>query len=842
MSEISDRPVMTVVTVAVVLFAVTFPSALPAEDLFGVRRDYRAGEEPESVAITDLDRDGIADLVVGTCEADVCSLTVLSGSADGSFAPAASLPTAYTPYAVQAHDLNGDLIPDLVFISGSNVAVRLANGDGTVDEPMYFRITSGAYSTAIGDVNNDGVPDLAVPHAWTSRVGVLLGYGDGSFEGEVTFATDSDPRDVAIGDLDGDGNADLVTANDNAETVSVLLGRGNGIFEPTVNYAAGRSPRAVDIGDLNGDPAPDLAVSCSSYQGEVQLFFGNGDGTLQDPVELEIAEYSYPRDIAIRDLDADGHEDLVVLTGSYNDSVFIVRGNGDGTFDEPVAGSVGNGATWITMGHLNDDLVPDLAVPNVNDGTVSVFWGNGDGSLRTAALLPLVENPTGVAIGDLDGDGHMDIAAAVQREDRVALLYGNGSGSYGEADYLVVGDRPLRVLVEDLDGDGLDDLAFAHERSGYVSVFRSLGGGFFELVDRYWAGEYPSWLVAGDVNGDGRKDLIATAVDRDEIVVGLGNGDGTFTLGGRFPAGDTPEVIALDDLNGDGAPDLAAVSQYNGDLSLLLNNGSGGFPDISLVMQGSYDLVTIADIDGDGHSDLVLTGSTGVQVFTGSGEGTFEEGVSFVTDRYLDDLCIDDFDEDGCRDIVVATGYSQHVLLYSGAGDGFFEEAQVYGAGGWPHHLAAGDLNHDGSPDLVTINRDDGSLAVMLNTGVGSRTVAAHLTCCPAYGTLPFTTQMTATLENRVPAQTRRVAALIDISFTGGAELAGWRTGYANVGGGATLSSSWSQVVPGMISLVGRTRFHLVAQDVTPPPYNVPPYASSGDTDRSYCSATGYRP
>jgi len=92
-------------------------------------------------------------------------------------------------------------------------------------------------------------------------VSVLLGNGDGTFGMKTNFVTGKNASSVAIGDVDGDGRPDLAVANEGANTVSVLLGNNDGSFGPKTDYGAGSGPTSVAIGDLNGDGRPDLATA-----------------------------------------------------------------------------------------------------------------------------------------------------------------------------------------------------------------------------------------------------------------------------------------------------------------------------------------------------------------------------------------------------------------------------------------------------------------------------------------------------------------------------------------------------------------------------------------------------
>ena len=151
---------------------------------------------------------------------------------------------------------------------------------------------SGLVSLVVADVNGDGKPDIIVGNvaAGATSVGVLLGNGDGTFQPVLLtyVASIRGFNQVAVADVNGDGKPDLIVAvccpSNGDAAAAVLLGNGDGTFQSPVTYdSGGRGATALVVADLNGDGKPDIAVTNSnnSYNSTVGVLLGNGDGTFQ---------------------------------------------------------------------------------------------------------------------------------------------------------------------------------------------------------------------------------------------------------------------------------------------------------------------------------------------------------------------------------------------------------------------------------------------------------------------------------------------------------------------------------------------------------------------------------
>ena len=648
---------------------------------FFAKTDYAIGaaETPQSMAFADLNGDGKLDFVTANYWSGTVS--VLLGKGDATFAAkmdyAVGDPRDGThvasPTSVALGDLNGDGMPDIVTANRyrNTVSVLLGKGDGTFAAQVDYGTGEGPEEVALGDLNGDGKLDIVTANIDSGTVSVLPGRGDGAFASKLDYPVGGDPssppRHITLGDLNADGKLDAVVANYSASSVSVLLGKGDGTFVGQSDYATeqyqGSEETSVVLADLNGDGKLDLLAGSSSVVG---VLLGKGDGTFAAVVD-------YPGGIgsvALGDLNGDGKLDLLTRIGN---SVGVLFGKGDGTFDTWAISPTGNHPGSIALGDLNGDGKLDIVSANQTSETASILLGKGDGTFAVNVDYPAGNWPTAVALGDLSGDGKLDLAVA--NDKSVSVRLGAGDGSFAvNVDY-PIGNQPIAIALGDLNGDGKLDMV-AVGTSGAASVLLGTGGGMFAANLDYQGGTNPSGVALGDLNGDGNLDMVVANVGFEtdwSVSVLLGKGDGTFADKVDYETGEGPSAVTLGDLNGDGKLDIVMPNTFGspGTVTVLLGEGDGTFADkVDYETGDSPNAVALGDLNGDGRVDIVTSNwgdspwhSGGVSVLLGNGDGTFATKLDYLGGG--GSLALGDLNGDGRLDIVTTSDNSVGVLLGS---------------------------------------------------------------------------------------------------------------------------------------------------------------------------------
>lgn len=317
---------------------------------------YNTGDNPSSIAIGDLAGTGEKNIVQSNFVAGTVSIFRPDIANPGRLQSALTVNTGGTPNDVALGDLNGDGKLDLVLAddgSDARVIVLLQNPATAFQFPTPTTLAAGnpVSGVAIGDINGDGLPDIAAANSDTSgnngRIGIF--YRDpgqpGSFLTRVDVAAGAQPIAVRIADLNNDGLADLAAANLGAGTngigsagVSVVLqdAANPGSFLPPVTYATYSGTIHIAIGDLNADGKPDLVVSnLGPYPyGSVSVLLQSATVAGSFLPANSYAGYGQPLAVAIGDLNGDGRPDIAAADG--DSASVMLQSATPGTFNNAV--------------------------------------------------------------------------------------------------------------------------------------------------------------------------------------------------------------------------------------------------------------------------------------------------------------------------------------------------------------------------------------------------------------------------------------------------------------------------------------------------------------------------
>jgi hypothetical protein len=333
-----------------------------------------------------------------------------------------------------------------------------------------------------------------------------------------------------------------------------------------LDYATDLTPQDVAAADFNGDGKVDLAVATGNNS--VSILLGVGDGTFQTHVEYPVP--GHPSSIVTGDFNGDGKADIATVD-PYQSEISILLGNGDGTFQAHQEYLTGTHPVAMATADLNGDGKLDLVIVDLNDNKVAVLLGNGDGTFKAHVDYATGNGPSGVAIGDFNSDGKLDLAVANNTDNTVAILLGNGDGSFQGPIAFPTATLPNSVVTGDFNADGKLDLAVGTSNKA-VSILLGNGDGTFQNHKEYTIGANAVVVATADISGDGKLDLVTANYNDNTVSTLLGNGDGTFKGQAVYPTGAGPSGVAIGDFNGNGKLDIAVAASTANTVSVLTDN------------------------------------------------------------------------------------------------------------------------------------------------------------------------------------------------------------------------------------------------------------------------------
>ena len=726
---------------------------------FAVKIDFPVGANPSSVALGDLNGDGKLDLAVANNVTNDVTVYRNAGTPGFiNFTYIADVPVEAEPWGLAIRDMDADGKADLITTSLGTNKVSVYRYTGNIatfsfGPGQHFATSLAPYLLAVGDLNDDGRPDLVVPNYFSASVSVLLNQstpGSLSFQTN-SYATASSPTQVALGDIDDDGFTDIVVANRGSSSISALLNSGIGSFSAKTDFAAGNNPEGVSVADLNGDGKADVAT-VNLGSNTTSVFVNNSTvGTINFRARVDFATGSQPTALAAGDLDADGRCDIVA-TNTANNSVSIFRNtpqfsaNADLSNLSTTTGALSpsflpgilayrstnynalllpqftavsaqadaklemrvNGGAYLFLASGNPTFITGLQ-QTINTLDIKVTAQNGIATkvytiTITQAIAPVITSilPVSGAVGstvtisgsNFNAQPSANIVYMGATKATVTLASSNSLSVTVPpgATY-----APVTVL------DGVNTRRMAYSRANFKPTFAP----------------FKSTLSADD---------FSTKID--------------------FAVNSDPGSIVLNDIDGDGKTDIIVGDRTNNILSVFRNTsasgsiGVGSFaPKVDFTITGTgLNHIAVGDFNSDGKPDLVVTNrnSANVSVFRNTStigiinSSSFAAPVNYTTVVWPDEVAVGDVDGDGRPDLVTASFDQPTISILRNnttfGGAMSFEPRQDFGLSAPSQSLAINDLDGDGKADIVVSYPENGLIGILRNIGnVGELALAASV-------------------------------------------------------------------------------------------------------------------
>jgi FG-GAP-like repeat/FG-GAP repeat/IPT/TIG domain len=481
-----------------------------------------------SVAWADVDGDGKLDLAVGNSTIAFPDVQIplyrnrLYRNQGGALVLDQSWnPPADTTTSLSWGDYDGDGDPDLAV--GNAIPSGASNGrqpdriykneQGRLpDTPTWSSPeTDQALGVAWGDMDGDGLVDLAVANGGVSQANI---YGQpnrvyrnrgGFLESSALWSSPEieGSDSVAWGDVDMDGDLDLAIGSW-WSWVRLYRNDGGSLTQTAVWSADTReNTRSLAWGDVDGDGDPDLAVG---NQGQPNRLYRNDGGRLTQTPVWSAPEAKDTLSVAWGDIDEDGDLDLAV--GNWGQPNQLYRNDGGMLTQTPVWSAASAEHTQsVAWGDVDGDGDLDLAVGN--DGQPNGLYRNDGGMLTQTPAWSASnsENTRSVAWGDVDGDSDLDLA--VGNWGQPSRLYRNDGGRLTQAPAWSTfsSEATISVAWGDVDRDGDLDLAVGNDYEP-SRLYANVGGTLEQ--EPIWSTpstDNSNHVAWGDVDGDGDLDL-----------------------------------------------------------------------------------------------------------------------------------------------------------------------------------------------------------------------------------------------------------------------------------------------------------------------------------------------
>jgi hypothetical protein len=481
------------------------------------------------IANITMDNVGVEQLELATLGgADTVNVTDLSATAMRTIRINSAATGGVPDGATDTLNVTGSDFDDHFRVDSTATGVKVSGLGPTVDLTGFEAADQLVVNGALG------VDNVFASSAALAKLAItLIGETAGNALETIGFATPASydagksPAAVAAGNLFGKGavvSNDLVVADAKSNSIFILSNAGDGTFLPDVQMSSGgKAPRGVVLEDFNADGRLDIAVT-NSGSANVAVFLNAGDGTFNAPTVFPTTKT--PTALRVGEVTGDVHLDLVMASGG--NSVSILAGHSDGTFDLPVKVATGGTAPIdLALADFSGDGRTDIAVANGGSGTVALLRANPDFTFAKAVTTRVGSKPSALAVADFDGDGRLDLAVAHSLSRFVSVLLNASPSTVPFSSQIKLArpgnNAPTAITAGDLDGDGRADLVVGNTAAGTVSVLRNLGAATFAPALTIDLDNTPALKISAvalaDFNFDGRLDIVTANAATGDVSV-----------------------------------------------------------------------------------------------------------------------------------------------------------------------------------------------------------------------------------------------------------------------------------------------------------------------------------
>jgi hypothetical protein len=573
--------------------------------------------------------------------------------------------------------------------------------------------------------------DIIVANSGDNDISVLLGNGDGTFPTTAvpTFTTGNDPVWIATGNFTSQARLDLAVANQGDDTVSILLGDGSGGFSGQQNapIPVGSGPVSVVAANFHDSVAGhplDLAVA-NQADGSIWVLEGHGDGTFSSPTPAVTIQ----QEPATLQVGASASLSATVANDPLNKGVIW------GVTCHSQTSVCGSFVPATTLNGVPTVFTAPGTVPSGTEVTITAT-SVADNTKVASVLVTITATPPGIHVTLSGAPSGLQIGGTTS----VTATVANDSMNQGVTWSVTCAAAPCGSFSSIGTASGVATIFTAPvtaPSNGSITVTATSVTDTTKSVSIDIAITATAPAIGVILSGEPAEIQVGTTANIIATVANDAQNKGvtwsctpapcgafspattasgiptTYTAPVSVPAGNAVTVTATS----------VADAAMSASATFVVTASAPAQGSVIPIAPGFRPTALVAaDFNGDGHTDLAVTGAAGnvVQIYIGNGDGTFRTGTTLSTGADPVYIVTGDFDGDGHVDLAVANQTDGTVSIFLGKGDGTFTAGTAVSAGSQPTSLAVADFNVDGRPDIIVADQGDNATSFLLNLNGGS--------------------------------------------------------------------------------------------------------------------------